>query len=335
MAFETSMTNLTQPNSSELQKIKKDKTVLITDYYNTPNTSLLIFHFEPHCFKSSHERIQTCLIHHASIESKDLYIFDNYFQENEQVEIRNYFGNEKTMYSRYSYSTSERIKEGEKPGYSMNMKERWKLFSNPPQAIQEAHKLLSYLSFHLNAEISTAPWELCHEVTEAPTVAPSVIVNFHTEVSKETMEIGKHQDFKPDKGVFFGIPVLYKNPGAYHDPCFENGATGKPWLVSLMLYSSSEHFLPEHRMGSVFYTLDGKDAVKVNCQNSRFVLFEGDILHNCEESTIPPGLKLWRISYVLKLIINPRNEKQRVKEMFSKLLRSPLNEMTPGANTRI
>ena len=67
----------------EPQKIKKDKTVLISDYYDSPQTSLLFFHFEPHNFQSSNERIKGVEVNHLSIDNKDLYTFDKFFQKQE------------------------------------------------------------------------------------------------------------------------------------------------------------------------------------------------------------------------------------------------------------
>lgn len=322
-------------SSNEHQQIKKDKTILTSDYYKSNETSLLIFQFVPNDFKSSN-RIKGCQINHASIENKDLYTFDGFFTKDEQDELRGFF--EKATYSRTSYGSHASIEKGEKPAYSMNTKERWNLFSNPPQSIQEVHKLLSFLAFHLDAEISTQPWELCHQTAGSPSVIPSVIVNYHNEgISKENMELGMHQDSKPEKGIFYGIPVLYKKNKEYHESHFVNGAPGKPWLVSLMLYSFSKEFHPEYLMGTSFYKANGELVLKVNCQDARLVIFEGDIFHSPEESNIPPNVKFWRTSYVLKLLINPKNENQSVKKMFNDLFHqwSPqIKELTLGANSR-
>jgi ribosomal protein L23 len=68
------------------------------------------------------------------------------------------------------------------------------------------------------------------------------------------------------------------------------------------------------------------------------VLFEGDLLHSVEESKISTDLKLWRISYVLKLIINPRSEKQNVKKAFSELFHArslQVNEIDLGVDSRV
>lgn len=304
--------------------IQKENTILITDHYNNPKTSLVTFHFAP----AAAEKLNRCSIHHASIENKDLYVFDNYFQKDARDETRNYF--EAASYSRYSYSTANSGEEGEKPGYSMNTKERWKLFSNPPPSILQLHQFLSSLSARIDAKITTAPWELSHK---PDAVTPSVIINYHTEVSNESMRLGVHRDCHPAKGIFFGIPILYQEPGRFHDNCFENGAPGKPWVVSALLYVASEHFLPAYRMGTVFYREDGNAALKTNCLDGRFILFEGDLFHSVEESNVPSDQKVWRVSYVLKLLINPKKANQNVKEQFSQLVRdwsSPVHKLALG-----
>ena len=301
----------------EFQKIRKDKTVLVGDYFDSPQTSLLLFHFEPNDFNSSFNRIKTCSINHASIENKDIYVFDGLFNEGEREELRDFFG--KAVYNKTSYGNTESIEKGEKPAYSMDTKARWGLFSRPPQSIQELHKLLSFFANQLDAQITTQPWELSHQSEGVPKVIPSVIVNYHNEaISKANMDFGKHQDYKPEKGIFYGIPNLYHE--GYHENQFVNGAPGKPWLVSLMLYSFSESFLPEYLMGTAFYKPDGEPVLQVNCEDARVVLFEGDIHHSPEESKIPEGIKLWRTSYVLKLIVNPTKENQCVKKTFKELL---------------
>lgn len=323
-------------NNFEQQRIKKNKTILTNDYYKSPLTSLLIFQFEPHKFESSQLRMKKCLAAHASVENKDLYLFDQFFEHAGKDELRNFFGN--ATYSRGSYGTAESMEKGEKPAYSMNTKERWNLFSSPPPAVQEIHKLLSFFAYQLDAEITTMPWELCHPTTGSPALNPSVIVNYHNEgISKESMKYGMHQDCKPEKGIFFGIPVLYKKNDEFHESHFVNGSPGKPWLVSLMLYSASKDFTPDYGMGTVFYTPDGEVVGTANCVDGRIVLFEGDIFHSPEESKIPPDKKPWRISYVLKLIVNPRHEQQCLKKSFLDLINNSshsINKLNLGVNSR-
>jgi hypothetical protein len=301
-------------NLSEMPKIKKDTAVLTDHYYNTPNTSLLLFHFEPHPFASSETRIQNCSTQHASLDGKSIYIFDHFFSQSEGEEMQNF--SKKATFSRNSYGSSEAIEKGEKAARSMNGKERWKFFSNPPQAMNEVYKLFGMLAHRMDAEITTLPWELCDQRSHG---SPSVIGNFLEEASNESMELGKHQDCNPEKGIPFGIPILYSKENQFHTNCFANGDLGKPWLISVMLYVTAEEFLPEYRLGTVFYKSNGELALRTSCLNMRLVLFEGDIFHSIEESTIPSPIQTWRVSYVFKLLVNPRQKDKSMKTAFSGL----------------
>ncbi len=307
---------------SESPKIKKSTAVLTNEHYNTPNTSLLTFQFEPYPFASADLRIRNCSIKQASIDGKDIYILDDLFQEQEGNEMRDF--TKKATFSRNSYGSPEAIDKGEKPARSMNGKERWHLFNHSSQAIKEIYKILGVLSVRLDAEITTLPWELCDFSSHG---SPSVLGNFLEEASFESMELGKHQDCNPKKGIPFGIPVLYSDKKEFHPNNFENGDPGHPWLVSLMLYVTDEGFLPEYWMGTTFYNNDGVMLLRTNCINMRLVLFEGDILHSIEESKIPREMKTWRASYVYKLIINPRQKDQNLKKIFSELFSAVMEKI--------
>lgn len=69
-------------------------------------------------------------------------------------------------------------------------------------------------------------------------------------------------------------------------------------------------------MGTVFYKDNEEIAIRANCQNMRLVLFESNILHSIEESKIPASVKTWRVSYVYKLLFNPRKKEQNIKQLF-------------------
>ncbi len=301
----------------EKPKVKKDSTVLLDEHYSNPNTSLLTFHFEPHPFISPNSRLRICSIKHASIEGKSLYLLDDYFLKTEGEEMRNF--SKTATFSRNSYGSPEAIEKGEKPAHSMNGKERWQFFSNPPKAIDEVYKLLGMLAHGLNADITTLPWELCDQASHG---SPAVIANRLEEASEESMDLGKHQDCNPEGGISFGIPVLYSLENEFHPNKFVNGDPGKPWLISVMVYTTAEDFLSEYCMGTVFYQKDGKIALRANCSNMRIVLFEGDILHSIEESKIPSDVKTWRMSYVFKLIVNPKERDQSMKMRFFELMSS-------------
>ncbi|MES2200218.1 MAG: hypothetical protein V4489_08635 [Chlamydiota bacterium] len=317
----------------EISIVRKSLAILVDDYYANDKTSLLTFHFEPAAFPSSLSRLQSCSIKHACIDDKDFYVLDQFFPEEEGEEIRDLF--EKASYSRFSYGSLESIDNGEKPGRSMNNQERWSLFSRYPPAIGEVYKLFSTLADQMNADLTTLPWELCHGKASAP----SVITNYHEEITQESMLNGKHQDCNPQGMISFGIPILYGKEGEYHDKQFKNGDIGKPWMVSLMLYSTSKEFLPsEYQMGTVFYHDDGKEALKANCANTRMVLFEGDIFHSTDVSKIPPEKKVWRTSYVFKLVMNPKNKEQNLKEEFKSLLQKEsqkVERVSVGSEARV
>lgn len=297
-------------DSVETPTIKKSSTVLMDRYYDNPKTSLLIFHFEPHPFTTSLSRMKEASLRHLSLEGKEIYLIDDFFLKNEGDAVRDFC--KKATFSRNSYGSQESIEKGEKPAKSMNNKERWQFFSNPPEPIREIFKLLGMFSFQMDADITTLPWDLCHDMTNSS----SIVVNFLEEASYESMELGKHQDCHPEKGVSFGIPILYAQEKEYHPPQFVNGDPGKPWLVTLMLYTTAEKFLPEYRLGTVFCKSDKENVFKAGCKDMRMVLFESDIFHSIEESKIPRDTQSWRVSFVFKLIFNPRRNDQNLKREF-------------------
>ena len=73
-------------------------------------------------------------------------------------------------------------------------------------------------------------------------------------------------------------------------------------------------------MGTGFYEENGELAFRANCTHMRLVLFEGDIFHSIEESKIPENVQTWRVSYVFKLIFNPRQNEQHLKDSLKSLL---------------
>ncbi len=299
-----------------MNTLRKDVTVLIDqETYNTPNTSLLTFHFEPHLYEDSHTRLSQSQIKHATIDHKDLYIFDHLFSSLEAEEMRSF--SETAPFSVHSYGSSEAVAHGEEPARSMNGKERWQFFSRPPQAIHEVYKLLSTMAAHLNADITTLPWVLCDASGHG---SPAVIANKLTRSSKESMELGKHQDSNPAQKIAFGIPILYSSSPAFFPTQFSNGTPGNPWLVSVMVYATADNFLPEYKMGTAFYHNDGTAALQIGCAHMRLVFFEGDLFHSIEESNIPQEINTWRVSYVFKLLINPKAADLDLKAAFHAFL---------------
>jgi hypothetical protein len=303
---------------SENPKIKKDTALLMNDRYKTPNTSMLIFHFEPHLFDYIEQKLRDSSIKHDLVEGKDIYIFDNFFSQNENQDLLTYSRNAK--FSRHSYASSDSKEKGEDPASSMNNKEKWEFFAKPPQAVKELFKFLDTLSLKMDADITTLPWDLCDQKICASAVATNRI----EKVSKESMEMGKHDDYNTEEGIPFGIPILYSEEKSYHPTKFVNGEEGRPWLITIMLYAAEDNFRPEYGMGTIFCKNNGEVSSRADSVHTRFVLFEGDIIHSIEESKIPDNISqpVWRISYVFKLLINPRKENQSMKNVFHQLINS-------------
>jgi len=307
---------LVHDSESESPKIRKDNESikLMNEKYNTPKTSLLLFHFDPHPFISSKSRLKECSIQHSSVENKDIYLFRDFYMKDESRDMQDYSRN--ATFSRSSYGSQESKEKGEEPARSMDNKEKWVFFAKPPQPIKEIYKFLSLLSLELNADISTLPWDICDEKLCASAVATNRVERS----SKESMEMGKHEDFNTEKGLPFGIPILYSKEQAYYPCNFINGSEGNPWLVSFMLYATAENFKSSYGLGTVFCKKNGEITTRVPCEHMNFVIFEGDILHSIEESTIPADIHTWRVSYVFKLLINPKVPNKSMKEELRKLL---------------
>lgn len=299
----------------EKPKIRKSKASLVSECYNTPSTSLLLFHFEPCRYVSTLDRFQNVKVQRADISGKNVYLIDGYFSKTEEEEMRNF--SKTASFSRNSYGSEEAIEKGEKPARSMNGKERWQFFTSPAVAIKEVCKLLGYLADAIQCDISTLPWELCDQSGNG---SPTIIANFLEEASYESMELGKHRDSDPKKNVAFTIPVLYENKEETHPSTFTNGESGRPWLITLMLYVTKEDFIPSYQLGTVFYDDAGKVAMKAYCSSMRLVLFESDILHSIEESSIPMDEASWRVSYVFKLLANPKRKEQCIREDLKKMM---------------
>ena len=312
-------------------KVIKKQATLLDDYYATPNTSTLTFLFDSQHCPSIEARLRKSQIQHASINGKDLYLIDRFFQPEEGEGMRAF--SEGATFSRNSYGSPEAIEQGEKPARSMNGKERWQFFARPPKAIQELYKLFSQLGDKLDAEVTTLPWELSDKASHG---SPAVIANRLEEATETSRELGKHQDCNPSGRISFGVPVLYAPELRFHPAQFVNGEEGKPWLISAMLYTTAPRFLPQYQLGTVFYDDQHNLVLRSNCHNMRIVLFAGDILHSIEESLIPPGEDLWRISYVFKLIVNPKRAGHDLKTSLANYLKSltPIEQMTLGPLAR-
>ncbi len=303
--------------TSEIPKIRKDSAVVTKEDYKNPRTIPLVFHFEPAPFESPDVRLRDCQIQRISIEGKDIYIIDDFFLESEADEMRTF--SETVDFTKSIYADQGSKEQGEVPARAMDNKEKWKLLSSPPQAMKELYKFFNMIAYRLDADVATLPWELF----DGKICSPSVATNKVDSISSESMELGKHEDYNTEKGIAFGLPTLYSEMKELHPNKFVNGSEGKPWLVSLMLYTTDRDFHAEsYGMGTVFCTKNGKVEAKAECRHMRFVLFEGDIVHGIEKSQIPPGVKAGRVSYVFKLFLNPKKANGSLKKQFAELMQT-------------
>ena len=287
---------------------------MVSHFYNHPQTNLLTFQFEPHFFDSSALRLQRACIRHTEVEKKDVYLMDGFFFEEEAEEMRVF--SKEARFSNPVYGHLHSEGSGQKPMRGMNNKERWRFFSHPPKAIAEIYRLFSTLSLRMDAEITTMPWELCHQTTSTTAVATNCV----SEVSSEDMELGIHQDYDPEQGVPFGIPVLYDK--GFHPTHFVNGEVGRPLFITALLYSTAQNFLPEYGMGTVFYEKNRQIGFRSSCLHMRMVFFEGNIDHSIEKSNLPLNILSERVSYVFKLVINPKHH-ESMKLALSRALKNP------------
>ncbi len=290
-----------------MSELKKSTTFLTNANYNTSTTLLTLFHFESGSFHRKATKIQ-----HTSIQGKDVYVLDGLFQEKESLELRKIMSQK--AFDIKVFSSVQSLEKNEKPCRSLSPKDRWQFFSHPPKAVSELFNFFAMIANRLDIEVMTHPWNLSSKMCNAP----AFFINFLEEVSFKQAQIGLHEDYNTETGISFGIPNLYTD--AFHDCHFVNGDEGKPWLITVMLYSTSKGYCPEYGMGTGFYQKDGKRALLADCIDMRLVFFEGDILHATEPSHFPPNIQPWRISYVFKLTLNPKKKSQNIKKAFYKLI---------------
>lgn len=309
MGNEANLSSLASENAS----ISKTTTILLNDYYKTPHTSLLVFHFDPKSYPSSETRLKNSTVQRHAIENQDVYVIRGFFTPEEARELTTF--SSQATFSRTSYAHVESKDKGEEPAKSMDNQEKWLFFSKPPKTIQEVYKWLGLLAHKLDADVCTLPWDLC----DGKITASAIATNRVETSSTENQECGKHQDYRTNVPLSFGIPVLYAPTTTYYTESFVNGDAGKPWLVTLMVYAAAPNFDKEFGMGTAFYTSTGNHSLTVPCENAQLVLFEGDILHSIAASHLQQGTKTWRVSYVYKLCFNPRSQQTNIKEAFRAL----------------
>lgn len=294
--------------------ITKERATLTNSYYDTAKTIPLVFHFDACSFPSVEERLSRCCVERQLVEGKDLYTMDNFFSQKHSSEIREFART--ASFTRKIYAIRESQEQGEEPARAMDNREKWQFFANPPGAIKELFKLFATIAFKIDADVATLPWDLC----DATDSVPAVATNKLEMLSKKSMELGKHKDYDTEKGIAFGIPILYAKERTFFPSRFVNGEEGKPLLITVMLYVTAENFVPEYGLGTVFYNDNGQRVTRADCRHMRLVLFEGDIIHSVEQSIFSEGTATWRVSFVFKLSINPKSEHASVKKNLCKLM---------------
>lgn len=269
--------------------LKKSQVKLLNESYNTPKTIPFFFHFPTKFCQDCELRLKNAQI------TKNAYatLIDNFFTKDEAKAFRSF--SENTTFSREIYGSPESRQSGEKPAKAMNSQEKWRFFNNPPQVIAKLYALFGHLAHLDNMEVMTLPWELTNGTIGSPCFA----TNYLTEMSEESMFLGRHADYDPSKGLAYAIP---KTDGGEYNRPFENGSLGHPKMLTVMLYSTAENFSSDCGMGTVFFNED-KIIHTADCKHMRLCLFEGNLVHNIEASK--QSFDTYRISYVFKLIFNP------------------------------
>lgn len=302
------------PSTQKKVAVQKENLELTLSCYKTPNSIPLSFSFAPQSILD-----RSFSLKHYSLDGKNLYALNGYFSNNEGIQLRDF--SLEASFSQEIYGNEESSQMGEVPAKMMNGKERWQFFANPPHTIECLFQLFSFLSQRLDAKVMTLPWCLSDEKTTSTCLA----TNFLKENSQTSEEQGKHQDYVPENGLAFSIPCLYGEEGECHPTSFINGDIGKPLMTTVMVYATAENFQPDYGMGTFFYDQKGKQ-VKIDCQHMQIVFFEGDTWHTIEKSQVPSDLSTWRVSYVFKIIFNPRKKDSD--------LRKALFEVLHGASDR-
>jgi hypothetical protein len=89
-----------------------------------------------------------------------------------------------------------------------------------------------------------------------------------------------------------------------------------------MIYVTAENYDEDYKMGTRFWNQEGSQFWDVPCRHGRVVIFEGDIFHSMSASAITENISTWRVSYVYKLIFNPKKPNQSLKTHLFEFLSS-------------
>lgn len=273
----------------------------------------LSWQFQAYPYLTIQNRLAQAGLQPYLIDDKVLVTVDGLFLESEGEELRKFFKEEQPTIPFASQPDS--IAKGEKPPKRFPTDRLFELFENPMPSLDLVHKFFSYIGFKLKMDVSTHPrlW------VEFPIPFAN---NYLTEANAITEREGWHADYQTAAGLLFDLSK--KCAPGYYSRQFLNGKDDQPFLLSILLYTTSENFDPEFGMGTVFG--DKKDPLKIACKHMRLVIFEGDIMHATQQSYLPEGVTAWRNSFVWRIVFRPPTpEKVCIKDLFLDFLKAQVH----------
>ena len=99
----------------------------------------------------------------------------------------------------------------------------------------------------------------------------------------------------------------------YHPTLFFNGDSGRPLIMTLILYTTTADFKPQYDIGTSFFSETHKrNGSFSNCEHMRIILFRGDISHSISASKMM-NINASRVSWVFKLVMNPTKATQNIQ----------------------
>lgn len=295
------------------QSVSKKTFELLDDLYLASKSSLVGFAINRLDTQLVSSRLSKATVTHQSLGDKEFWVIDGLFNENENVELRQYLN--KASFSLKSYGSQQAIDQGEEPSYTMSGKERTLFLSHDFMGMRVFYQFLSFLSISLEAEIATIPWELSDGISSS---SPSIAINKCLQMSTSSQNLGEHKDVDPSSSLSFSVKSLYD--GTSYPKAFENGKIGHPWFVSCILYCCDESFLESYDLGTLLYSDDQSQKAQVTIKPMRLAIFPSDMIHTINASSIPPQVKTWRVSIVFKLMISPKNKQSHLPTLFKSLL---------------
>lgn len=269
------------------------------------NPSVISCVFKNYPFPSIAERLKNALIKSHFLDGKLLLTIDHLFDLQEGQELRTFVA--KSSFPERIYSTPLSLKAGETTAKQLAASIRKKLLFFPPPPLDVMTKLFAYIGSKLNVDVSSLPW--------VPNIPHPLVNNFLTELDFYSSAIGWHSDYETD-ALKFRLADKRSNQSKFYEG-FTNGAPGKPYILSIILYTTADNFDPTWGMGTLFADKNNFSLQPVGCQNMRIVIFEGEIRHKIVESHIPPGVNTWRNTFVWRIVLRPTtNENFSIKERF-------------------